>query len=100
MDSLTLILAFPLIGVLVNLLFGWKRGEKFAGWTATLAMALAFAASLLSWLRLLGMPEKGRLIRVVLFEWIPVGALRGQGEPSRWIRSRPSWRSSSPASGR
>ena len=75
MDSLTLILAFPLIGVLVNFLFGWKRGEKFAGWTATLAMALAFAASLLSWLRLLGMPEKGRLIRVVLFEWIPIGAL-------------------------
>ncbi len=75
MDSLTLILAFPLIGVLVNFLFGWKRGEKFAGWVATLAMALAFAASLLSWLRLLGMPEKGRLIRVVLFEWIPIGAL-------------------------
>ena len=75
MDSLTLILAFPLIGVLVNLLFGWKRGEKFAGRVATLAMALAFAASLLSWLRLLVMPEKGRLIRVVLFEWIPIGAL-------------------------
>ncbi len=74
MDSLTLILAFPLIGVLVNLLFGWKRGEKFAGWTATLVMALAFAASLAGWLRLLGMPENGRLIRVVLFEWIPVGA--------------------------
>ncbi len=74
MDSLTFILAFPLIGVFVNLLFGWKRGEKFAGWTATLAMALAFAASLVCWLRLLAMPEKGRLIRVVLFEWIPVGA--------------------------
>ncbi len=76
MDSLTLILVFPLIGVLVNLILGWRRGEKFAGWTATAAMAFSFAVSLASWLRLLGMPEKERVIRVALFEWIPVGTFK------------------------
>ncbi len=76
MDSLAFILAFPLLGVIVNLLFGWKRGEKFAGRVATLAIALAFLASLLGWMRLLAMPADERVLRVVLFEWIPIGGLQ------------------------
>ncbi len=73
MDSLTLILLFPLIGLLANLLFGWRRGERFAGGVATLAMALSFVASAVSFLRLLEMPARGRLIRVAWFDWITVG---------------------------
>ncbi len=73
MDSLILILAFPLLGVVVNLLFGWKRGEKFAGWVATTAMGLAFLAALMGWLRLLATPTQDRLIRAFLFDWIPIG---------------------------
>ena len=78
MDSLTLILLFPLAGLLANLLFGWRRGERFAGWTATLAMALSFAASAAGFLRLLAMPAPERLIRVFLFEWISVGGFEAK----------------------
>ena len=73
MDSLTLILLFPLAGLLVNLLFGWRRGERFAGRTATLAMALSFAASLAGFARLLAAPAPERVLRVFWFEWISVG---------------------------
>jgi len=77
MDAVILIPAFPLAGLVVNLLFGWRRGEKFAGWVATGAMALAFAASAAAFVRLLGLPDEpgARAIRAVLFEWIPAGGL-------------------------
>ena len=78
MDSLTLILLFPLAGLLANLLFGWRRGERFAGRTATLAMALSFAASAAGFLRLLAMPAPERLIRVFWFEWISVGGFEAK----------------------
>ncbi|MBI2131240.1 MAG: NADH-quinone oxidoreductase subunit L [Candidatus Tectomicrobia bacterium] len=73
---LTSILLFPLAGVLVNLLFGWRRGEKFAGWVATGAMGLAFLAAAWGFFALLGLPPGQRALRSFLFEWIPVGGLQ------------------------
>jgi len=72
---LTLILLFPLAGVLVNLLFGLRRGEKFAGRVATGAIALSFLAGAWGFLSLLSLPPGQRALRSFLFEWIPVGSL-------------------------
>ncbi len=72
-NTIALILFLPAAGVLLNLLFGWRRGEKFAGWVAVSVMALAFAASLAGFFQLLGLPADQRLIRADLFEWIAVG---------------------------
>ncbi|MEK6710540.1 MAG: NADH-quinone oxidoreductase subunit L [Nitrospinota bacterium] len=73
---MTLILLFPLAGVLINLLFGFRRGEKFAGRVATGAMALAFLAGAGAWLSLLALPPGQRALRSALFEWIPAGGLQ------------------------
>ncbi|MDA1001364.1 MAG: NADH-quinone oxidoreductase subunit L [bacterium] len=64
---------FPLLGLGVNLLFGWRRGEKFAGYVASLAMAGAFLSALWGFYALLQIPPAGRLLQTTLFEWIPVG---------------------------
>ncbi len=76
MGALVLILLFPLAGLLANLLVGFRRGEKFAGWTATGAMALAFLAALAGFSALLGQPPGQRVLRAALFDWIPIGGLQ------------------------
>ncbi|MAE05659.1 MAG: NADH-quinone oxidoreductase subunit L, partial [Nitrospinae bacterium] len=76
MKTILFILLLPVAGVLVNLIFGWRRGEKFAGRVAAGAMALAFAASVAGFVQLLGLPEDQRLIRADLFKWIAVGTFR------------------------
>ncbi len=76
MNLITLILFLPLAGLLVNLLFGWKRGEKFAGWVAASAVAAAFLAALFGFVSLLGLPPEARLLRTVLFEWITIGGFQ------------------------
>ncbi len=76
MNTILFILLLPVAGVLVNLLFGWRRGEKFAGRVAAGVMALAFAASIAGFFQLLGLPAEERLIRSDLFEWIAVGDFR------------------------
>ncbi len=76
MKTILFILLLPVAGVLVNLIFGWRRGEKFAGQVAAGVMALAFAASVAGFVQLLGLPEDQRLIRADLFEWIAVGTFR------------------------
>jgi NADH-quinone oxidoreductase subunit L len=68
-----LLVAFPLLGLLVNLAFGRRLGERFVGVVASLAVALAFGVAALQLVALLGHPEGAR---VVVADWIGVGALR------------------------
>ena len=76
MNPTLFILLLPAAGVLVNLIFGWRRGEKFAGWVAVSVMGLAFAAALIGFFLLLGLPADARAIRIDLFDWISIGTFR------------------------
>ncbi len=76
MNLIALILFLPLAGLFVNLLFGWKLGEKFAGWVASAAISGAFLAAMGGFVRLIGLPPEARLLRLVLFEWIPIGGFQ------------------------
>ena len=76
MNLIALILFLPLAGLFVNLLFGWKLGEKFAGWVASAFISGAFLAAVGGFVRLIGLPMETRLLHLVLFEWIPIGGFQ------------------------
>jgi NADH-quinone oxidoreductase subunit L len=63
---------FPVIGLLLNLLFGKRFGERFTGTTASLASGLAFVVSVLLWLSLRAHHEGAT---IVLLDWISIGTL-------------------------
>jgi NADH-quinone oxidoreductase subunit L len=65
-----LILLFPLVGCIVNgLTFRWQRSGVTAGWIGTLAIALAFAASIGALLSLLGHAETDRVFTSSLWHY-------------------------------
>ncbi len=64
------VIFFPLIGLLFNLIFGKRIGEKAAGWIASVATALSFALAVVLLLALRGQEEA---IRLKLADWISVG---------------------------
>ncbi len=73
LDAVFLIPTFPLLGVLVIVLWGRRLGEPAAGWLATLAMGGSFAAALLTFVGLRAeAPEERRFVQT-LWEWVPVG---------------------------
>jgi NADH-quinone oxidoreductase subunit L len=70
-----LALIFPLIGFIVNGLFGWKiRKEKIIGWFGSLTVGASFVVSLLVYIELLGLPSYERKFIVEYFSWIKTGA--------------------------
>ena len=75
-NLIALILFLPLAGLFVNLLFGWKRGEKFVGWVAAAAISGAFLAAVFGFASLIALPPEARLLRLVLFEWISIGGFQ------------------------
>ena len=68
-----LIVAFPLGGFGLILLFGRRLGEPAAGWLGTAAMAGSFGASVLVFLGLRDRPGGERRHVQTLFEWVPAG---------------------------
>ena len=73
LDLAWLIVAFPLAGFGLILLFGRRLGEPAAGWLATAAMAGSFVASVLVFVGLRDRPEGDRRFVQTLFEWVPAG---------------------------
>ena len=67
-----LIILFPLLGLLVNLLVGRRLGERFVGLVASGAVVLGFVVAVLQFLALRSAPEGAR---VVVADWIAIGSL-------------------------
>ena len=67
------IVFFPVIGLLVNLIFGGRFSERVIGTIASLASGLAFVVSVLLAYSLTQYPE---VVRWTIGEWIHVGTLQ------------------------
>jgi NADH-quinone oxidoreductase subunit L len=67
-----LIVFFPVIGLLINILFGGWMREKAIGWLASAASGLAFVVSVLLGYSLLKQPEG---MVVPFADWIKIGTL-------------------------
>ena len=70
-----LILLFPVLGVIINTVFGLRLKGNGPGIIASAAVGLAFAASLLLFYDLLQLPADQRLIEISLFKWIAAAGL-------------------------
>ncbi len=71
-----LVIALPLIGALVNGLFGQRLGRGFVSIVGAGSVALAFVAGLVTFVNLLGLPADGRAITVPVWQWISIGTLQ------------------------
>lgn len=72
---LGLILLLPLVGFLINGLFGHKLPAKTAGSIASAAIFGSFVVSLTQFLQLHGMEDHNRVIEQTVFQWMTAGDL-------------------------
>jgi NADH-quinone oxidoreductase subunit L len=69
-----LIIAFPVLGLLINLAWGHFLGEKWVGLIASGASALAFVIAVLQWIGLTANGYEAQTIH--LLDWLVIGDLR------------------------
>ncbi|HTT92207.1 MAG TPA: NADH-quinone oxidoreductase subunit L [Acidimicrobiales bacterium] len=70
------VIALPLLGFVINLIFGRRLGEPVAGWVGTLAAGGSFIAAIIVWIHLLGLPSNYRVADLNIFSWFPVAGLQ------------------------
>jgi NADH-quinone oxidoreductase subunit L len=75
MELFPLIVAFPLVGVLINALLGKRLSLRASGGIASLAVGLSFAWAIRGFVVLNGLPAAERSITMKLWEWIASGDL-------------------------
>lgn len=68
-----LIIGFPIVGLLINLVIGRRMGERFVGAVASGAVGLAFGVAVLQFVALQGHPE-GSTVHIA--DWITIGRLQ------------------------
>ena len=76
MDYAWLLLAFPLIGLVLNLAFGSWWGKKVTGIVASAAVLGSFLVALGLFLHLNGLPADERTTQQVLWQWITIDQFR------------------------
>ncbi len=74
LDYIWLIPVFPLVGFLINGLFGVRFPRPVAGVVACASVFLSFVMSIAAFFALLGFGPHERLFELTLFSWIPSGS--------------------------
>jgi NADH-quinone oxidoreductase subunit L len=76
-DNVWLIPLFPLIGFLINGLFGKAiKEEKVIGGIGALSVFCSFVVATMTLLKLIGMPDEERVHNVTIFTWIKSGTFQ------------------------
>ena len=71
-----LITVLPLLGFLINILFGKKiNSEKFSGWLSSVFVLVPFLIGVAALFQLMSLPEDSRKIIFTYFDWISAGTL-------------------------
>jgi len=71
-----LAIGLPLLGSIINGIFGRFLPKKVVGWVACSAVGASFIVSLLVFLKMLGLAEDGRHIVSTLYTWLDSGGFR------------------------
>lgn len=73
-DNVWLIPLFPLIGFLINGLLGKKiKNEAIIGSIGAFAVLCSFIVSVMTFLKLIGLPSEERVVNVKIFTWMTAG---------------------------
>jgi len=72
-DYIWLIPAFPLLGFLINGLFGSSLTERQIGRVAAGAIGLSFMAAVALFLKILSLPAPQRVVTQTIYSWIQTG---------------------------
>ncbi|HET9689722.1 MAG TPA: NADH-quinone oxidoreductase subunit L [Acidimicrobiales bacterium] len=75
MNAAYVIPALPLAGALLILVAGRRLGDPLAGWLATVLAFGSFAATVVTWIALLGHTAATRTVDLRIFTWMPVAGL-------------------------
>ena len=73
-DNVWLIPLFPLIGFLINGLLGKKiKNEKVIGSIGAVAVFCSFIVSVMTFSKLIGLPDAERSVNIKIFTWMTAG---------------------------